>query len=98
MAKEYIERNELIENLQKFAPEHYNALINQLITKQPTADVKEVKHGEWIIDKSYTCIPINSLKPTKRISYKCSECGCKSGNNKYFKHCPKCGAKMNLSE
>ena len=42
MAKEYIERNELIENLQKFAPEHYNALINQLITKQPTADVAEV--------------------------------------------------------
>ena len=33
---EYINRAELIENLNKFAPEHYNALINQLITKQPT--------------------------------------------------------------
>ena len=39
---EYINRAELIENLNKFAPEHYNALINQLITKQPTADVVEV--------------------------------------------------------
>lgn len=39
---EYINRVELIENLNKFAPEHYNALINQLITKQPTADVVEV--------------------------------------------------------
>ena len=39
---EYINRAELIENLNKFAPEHYNALINQLITKQPTADVEEV--------------------------------------------------------
>lgn len=39
---EYINRAELIENLNKFAPEHYNALINQLITKQPTADVQEV--------------------------------------------------------
>ena len=39
---EYIDRNELIENLNKFAPEHYSALINQLIIKQPTADVVEV--------------------------------------------------------
>ena len=39
---EYINRAELIENLNKFAPEHYNALINQLITKQPTADVVKV--------------------------------------------------------
>lgn len=36
---EYIDRNGLIEALNKFAPEHYNALINQLITKYPTADV-----------------------------------------------------------
>ena len=39
---EYINRAELIENLNKFAPEHYTALINQLITKQPAADVVEV--------------------------------------------------------
>lgn len=46
---EYINRAELIENLNKFAPEHYNALINQLITKQPTADVVEVKYCERCI-------------------------------------------------
>ena len=39
---EYINRAELIENLNKFVPEHYNALINQLITNQPTTDVVEV--------------------------------------------------------
>lgn len=42
MAKEYIERNELIENLNRFAPEHYSALINMLITKQPAVDVVEI--------------------------------------------------------
>jgi hypothetical protein len=42
MDKEYIEREALIENLNKFAPEHYNALINMLIQKAPTADVVEV--------------------------------------------------------
>ena len=39
---EYINRAELIKNLNKFAPERYNALINQLITKQPADDVVKV--------------------------------------------------------
>ncbi|MBR5305954.1 MAG: hypothetical protein IKU47_03435 [Oscillospiraceae bacterium] len=36
---EYIDRKELLENLKKFAPEHYSALVNTLITKQPAVDV-----------------------------------------------------------
>jgi hypothetical protein len=39
---EYIEKEALIENLNQFAPEHYNALVNMLITKQPAADVVAV--------------------------------------------------------
>lgn len=36
-----ISRKSLIENLNKFAPEHYNALVNNLIAKEPTAFDKE---------------------------------------------------------
>ena len=36
-----ISRKSLIENLNKFAPEHYNALVNDLIAKEPTAFDKE---------------------------------------------------------
>lgn len=39
---DYIDRKGLIEALNKFAPEHFNALINQLVTKYPSADVVEV--------------------------------------------------------
>lgn len=39
---DYIDRKELIENLNTFAPEHYNALINMLIEKQPSVDVVKV--------------------------------------------------------
>lgn len=39
---EYIERNDLIKNLNYFAIEHYSTLINDLIMKQPTVDVVEV--------------------------------------------------------
>jgi hypothetical protein len=44
--KEYIERGALIENLNRFAPECYNTLVNQLIIKQPAADVVEVVRCE----------------------------------------------------
>ena len=41
MDRDLINRESLIENLKKFAPEHYNALINDLILKEPTAFDKE---------------------------------------------------------
>ena len=59
---EYIERGALIENLNRFAPEHYNALVNQLITKQPAADVIEASelHDFFaeFIKKQNQCIDI----------------------------------------
>lgn len=43
---EYINRASLINNLNTFAPEKYDALINDLILKEPAADVVERK--KWI--------------------------------------------------
>ena len=81
---DYIERNELIKNLKYFAPEHYSDLINELITKQPAADVEPVKHGHWIYENFYT---------------HCSVCGKMAIYDKYGQevesdYCPRCGAKM----
>lgn len=41
MSNDLISRKSLIENLNKFAPEHYNSLVNDLIAKEPTAFDKE---------------------------------------------------------
>lgn len=41
MNDDLISRKSLIENLNKFAPEHYNTLVNDLIAKEPTAFDKE---------------------------------------------------------
>ena len=41
MSDDLISRKSLIENLNKFAPEHYTALINDLITKEPESFDKE---------------------------------------------------------
>ena len=37
MSDDLISRKSLIENLNKFAPEHYTALVNDLIMKEQTA-------------------------------------------------------------
>ena len=41
MSNDLISRKALIEKLNRFAPEHYSALVNDLIVKQPTAFDKE---------------------------------------------------------
>lgn len=41
MSDDLISRKSLIKNLKKFAPEHYTALVNDLIMKEPTAFDKE---------------------------------------------------------
>lgn len=53
-----------------------------------TADVAEVKHGEWVYDYTSECIPGTDAT----LDYKCSECGDRSAEE--YKYCPNCGAKM----
>ncbi len=89
---EYINREELIKS---FALEEDDepctltkilfALIQLTIEKHPTADVVEVRHGEWV--ETYGT----------RVS--CSVCDPDREDDqpKYFKfmnYCPNCGAKM----
>ena len=54
----YIDREDLLNNLKQFAPEHLTPLIVSLIEKQPTADVVEVVRckdcTEWDKDE-YEC-------------------------------------------
>lgn len=46
MSDDLISRKALIENLNRFAPEHYSALVNDLIVKQPTAFDQEMVIAE----------------------------------------------------
>lgn len=86
--KEYIERNSLIKNLRKFAPEQYTDLINQLILKQPIADVQPVVHAKW------------ELVNEDENVYMCSNCGDEfitidgTATENHMLYCPFCGAKM----
>lgn len=59
---------------------YYN--LCKLIDDEPTADVQEIKHGEW--------------REHNKI-YICSQCGYSFENEGYiafFNYCPCCGARM----
>lgn len=81
-----VDRDDLIKNLNTFAPECYNALINDLIMKQPTADVVPVRHRRWII------FEIWCGDGKERKYYRCSECYKANAIRSNF--CPNCGARM----
>lgn len=67
--------------------EDVDALID-FVNKQPTADVAEVKHGEWIPQVEY-----NFEKSEDDLAgYCCSECGLFYIEEHNF--CPNCGALM----
>lgn len=61
----------------------------EIIEKAPTADFKEVKHGQWntVLDESILEHYNNDVD-----IFACSICGIKS--NRPTKFCPSCGAKM----
>ena len=108
MAKEYIEREKTIKDLEKLCVDGKMigddnstyidfADVIDVVTEQPTADVQEVRHGNNVTTND----PI--------IEFECSECGfvCEISENlndyadiidlqKYYSpnFCPHCGAKM----
>ncbi len=67
-----------------------NSSIADIINEQPTADVQEVKHGDWlkpgndpIDNKQWICSECKGLTET---AYYCGHC--------YYNYCPNCGARM----
>lgn len=88
---EYIDRKELLENLNKFAPEHYSSLVDTLIKKQPAADVVEVKHGEWEENRyafCNVCPECGTIVDRSAIKWQSGE----------LNFCPNCGVKMDGKE
>lgn len=86
---EYIDREALVQRLNAypvfpiFGEDGYflRATVIDVISKQPTADVVEVRNGKW------------KKVSEKYPRYVCTNCN-HLYNNKEYKRCPFCGAKM----
>lgn len=76
--------------------------LNSLINEQPTADVKEVKHGEWLVTAFLSDSDDVVIIPFKEHQHDdpyCSICGkyaLLNGGEEYVisNFCPSCGARM----
>lgn len=102
MAKEYIEREEVIKILEHYDLSsgstlgcHSGAIECAIsaIEMLPAADVSPVQLGEWIdVDTSYWRWYHDTARTVFSKSFRCSECGRKTIIREKF--CPSCGAKM----
>lgn len=91
MAKEYIERETLLKNLNRFAQDNYCVTINDVIMNLPAADVAPVVHGHFIHDGQRFAGGVDW--------WHCGSCGAlASGIETRFNYCPWCGAKMDGGE
>lgn len=63
-----------------------------VLFKAPTADVQEVRHGEWV-----ERVKIRKDGEARLVHWQCSLCGCFLGTN-IANYCPNCGAKMDGDE
>lgn len=94
---DYIDREMLFKNLNKFALEEYNALVNRLITEQPTVDVAPVIHSKW---KEADWVKLDpsglGVKITPKAAWRCSNCHSCFKKKWLWRstYCPNCGAKM----
>ena len=81
----YIDADALLNNLPDDLP--YKASVKRVLIQAPTADVVEVRHGEW---KTPTTINGRAFNVPH-----CSVCdGIPCGVDENTKYCPNCGAKM----
>ena len=78
----YIDADAILNKLPDDLP--YKASVKRVLIQSPTADVVEVRHGEWGFDG---------------VGFTCSECGeyalsIKTKIQVRSNYCPNCGAKM----
>ena len=67
--------------------------IRTLIKNAPAADVAPVRHGRWVITKSY-----NDVIDMEVVKFTCSVCGeyrlTATNLSQATNYCPNCGARM----
>ena len=94
---EYIEREALIAEYDRVHKGEAGGA-RKLMVDAPTADVVEVRHGEWIAELVGEMVGDDFDGGAKMIKHTCSLCGFRHRLHVpwrlTWKHCPNCGAKM----
>lgn len=69
------------------------------VDEMPTIEAEPVRHGRWILqDTSYWRSTNAGDVQINRVNLKCSVCGWRNYEKKYYNFCPNCGKKMDGGE
>ena len=102
MPKEYIEREIVLSLLNRNSITKYitfadDVSIYDAVKSLPTADVVEVKHGEWR-DKDWSGIAVKGYMACSQCNVMIPRCEGTQYCLNYLYFCPKCGAKMDRKD
>lgn len=67
--EDLISRQNLLSNLRRFAPEHFDALVNNLILKEPSVEAVEAVRCKDCVSWDTSWKPVNTIEG----AYWCSE-------------------------
>ena len=97
MSTEYIERGALMDEIRRHI-ETIGANAERLVARFPAADVEPVVHARWTISEYefLDCSACGDSYYTGAESTDQAQSYLNSGD--YYKHCPNCGARMDLEE
>lgn len=89
---EYIEREDVREMMRMEFDDDY---ADEAVDRLPAADVAPVRHGEWIPISDGDAAECSECGQYFDVSYNAGMVGFRMFKKDY-KHCPNCGAKMDL--
>ena len=100
--KEYIEREIVLSLLNRNSITKHitfsdDVSIYDAVKSLPTADVVEVKHGEWR-DKDWSGIAVKGYMACSQCNVMIPRCEGTQYCLNYLYFCPKCGAKMDRKD
>lgn len=73
--------------------------VDKIIRNLPAADVQPVRHGRWVEVKGFTGVEAFGYREECVDGLACSVCGKEVDVSEgYFRYCPNCGAKMEVSD
>lgn len=108
----YIDADALLEKFDEYEPINWTGtewenqmqsdyrFYRGLVESAPTADVVEVKHGEWIDDiRTFSVMDkFGYVREEQKKTHTCSLCRIAIVGLDNMRYCPNCGAKMDGGE
>ena len=93
---DYISRETIKDTMLRYGFKAPDMTVTEFVEDElPATDVEPVRHGKWLEWFPGDCALIMT---GEEMLYRCSICDTKYPDVEGYRHCPNCGAKMDLED